>query len=338
MPPPSQYPQWTGRRDRRGIPLYVYEISHLDSKTVAAYEKRGTGTVSHAKTDGKTPAGLMRLFALYENLTRFNMPFCTQLTDRQHPDVPITMSTNIVDVGGTGIKQFWNLKGHMQVASQLATAHFPETLDRIFIIGAPFFFTTVWGWIKRWFDPITVSKIFVLAPHEVLPTLEAFIERRNIPKKYGGDLDFKFGQLGIPDPAWDGVVAWEPGYSSFPSGPLLWEEADGGERMRCVGLGYEDRKPRKTPICTIPKTFSPANELTEANGTSEKTMVGEPASHAASEGTQTVEGSVKEEATQTAGAVVVNGEAPEAKQTTNSDEKLMAVNGDVAVTPSTAVA
>jgi hypothetical protein len=42
-------------------------------------------------------------------------------------------STNIVDVSGVGLKQFWNLKSHMQDASVLATAHYPETLDRIFV-------------------------------------------------------------------------------------------------------------------------------------------------------------------------------------------------------------
>ncbi|XWX01197.1 hypothetical protein V2A60_009223 [Cordyceps javanica] len=259
------YPQWTGRRDRRGIPLYVFEIRTLDNKTVANYEKNGAkSSFSKAKSDGKTPPGLMRLFALYENLTRFSQPFATQLTDRDSPDIPITLSTNIVDVAGVGLKQFWNLKAHMQAASQLATAHYPETLDRIFIIGAPFFFSTVWGWIKRWFDPITVSKIFILAPHEVLPTLESFIERRNIPKKYGGDLDYTFGQLGIPDPAWDGVVAWENGYSSFPSGPMIWEDvadpAGGGaqpERLQCVALGYKDGRPRREVVCTIPRTWSP---------------------------------------------------------------------------------
>ncbi|OAA76514.1 Cellular retinaldehyde-binding/triple function [Akanthomyces lecanii RCEF 1005] len=253
------YPQWTGRRDRRGIPLYVYEIRTLDNKTVANYEKNGAKSgFSKAKSDGKTTPGLMRLFALYENLTRFSQPFSTQLTDRESPDIPITLSTNIVDVSGVGLKQFWNLKAHMQAASTLATAHYPETLDRIFIIGAPFFFSTVWGWIKRWFDPITVSKIFILAPHDVLPTLETFIDRRNIPKKYGGELDYKFGQLGIPDPAWDGVVEWDNGYTSFPSGPLVWEDVDGqSDRLQCIALGYKDGKPRRERVCTMPRTWSP---------------------------------------------------------------------------------
>lgn len=242
----------------------MFEIRTLDSKTIANYEKQGANsTFSQAKSDGKTAPGLLRLFALYENLTRFSQPFATQLTDRESPDVPITLSTNIVDVSGVGLKQFWNLKGHMQAASQLATAHYPETLDRIFIIGAPFFFSTVWGWIKRWFDPITVSKIFILSQAEVLPTLERFIDRRNIPKKYGGDLDYKFGQLGIPDPAWEGVVQWENGHQHFPTGPLVWEDVEGdSDRIACVTLGSKDGELRRERVCTIPRTWTPPVEET----------------------------------------------------------------------------
>jgi hypothetical protein len=76
---------------------------------------------------------MLRLFALYENLTRFVMPLCSAITDRHHPETPISQSNNIVDISRVGIKQFWNLKGHMQDASTLATAHYPETLDRIFV-------------------------------------------------------------------------------------------------------------------------------------------------------------------------------------------------------------
>jgi hypothetical protein len=100
---------------------------------MAAYEKSAIETHSLAKTDGKTPGKLLRLFALYENLVRFVMPLCTALTDREHPNTPITQSNNIVDISGVGLKQFWNLRGHMQDASTLATAHYPETLDRIFV-------------------------------------------------------------------------------------------------------------------------------------------------------------------------------------------------------------
>lgn len=128
-----QYPQWTGRRDRRGIPVYIFEVKHLNSKTMSAYEKSANHTKTKAETDGKISAKLLRLFALYENLTRFVMPLCTALTDREHPRTPISQSNNIVDISGVGLKQFWNLRTHMQDASTLATAHYPETLDRIFV-------------------------------------------------------------------------------------------------------------------------------------------------------------------------------------------------------------
>jgi hypothetical protein len=131
-----KYPQWTGRRDRRGIPVYVYEVKHLNSKTMAEYEKSAVKTHHKAETDGKTPAKLLRLFALYENLVRFVMPLCTALPDREHKHTPITQSNNIVDISGVGLKQFWNLRAHMQDASTLATAHYPETLDRIFVCSA----------------------------------------------------------------------------------------------------------------------------------------------------------------------------------------------------------
>lgn len=149
------YPQWLGRRDKRGLPLYLFEVSHLDHKAVAAYQSH-VDSKSDAPKSSKVPIKMLRLFALYENLCRFVMPLCSAVSTREHPETPVSQSNNIVDISGVGIRQFWNLKNHMQDASLLATAHYPETLDRIFLIGAPSFFPTVWSWIKRWFDPITV--------------------------------------------------------------------------------------------------------------------------------------------------------------------------------------
>jgi hypothetical protein len=117
----------------------VFEVAPLDSKAMATYAKSSEKTVimnSKIKSqEGKdtVPKRLLRLFALYENLVQFTLPLCTLLKDRPHPDTPITQSNNIVDISGVGLKQFWNLRSHMQDASVLATAHYPETLDRIFV-------------------------------------------------------------------------------------------------------------------------------------------------------------------------------------------------------------
>lgn len=88
---------------------------------------------SKSKAKGPSPSRMLRLFALYENLTRFVMPLCSAVSGRPNPETPVDQSNNIVDISRVGLKQFWNLRSHMQDASQLATAHYPETLDRIFV-------------------------------------------------------------------------------------------------------------------------------------------------------------------------------------------------------------
>ena len=93
------------------------------------YEK----SISKSKTTGSVSPKLIRLFALYENLLNFALPLASGIPGRQYPETPVSQSNNIVDISGVGLKQFWNLKQHMQDASTLATAHYPETLDRIFV-------------------------------------------------------------------------------------------------------------------------------------------------------------------------------------------------------------
>ncbi|KAF2871036.1 CRAL-TRIO domain-containing protein [Massariosphaeria phaeospora] len=251
------YPQWLGRRDKRGIPVYVFEVAPLNAKSISAYEK---GLAKSKTTSPKVSTKNLRLFALYESLTRFVQPFCSAIP-RKHPETPISQSNNIVDITGVGLKQFWNLKGHMQDASQLATAHYPETLDRIFIVGAPAFFPTVWGWIKRWFDPITVSKIFILSPANVLPTLSQYIDPDNIPKKYGGNLDFEWGMMPILEPDIQTAIKWEApetqnGQHTFPTGPIRWEQGADGSLL-AVGVGNENGRPRHRTIFTIPNPVRP---------------------------------------------------------------------------------
>lgn len=103
----------------------MYEIGKLDHKKISAW---ASGT---SKSKIKSPK--LRLFALYENLTRFVMPLCSSVPGRMNPETPVDQSNNIIDISKVGLKQFWNLRSHMQEASTLATAHYPEILDRIFV-------------------------------------------------------------------------------------------------------------------------------------------------------------------------------------------------------------
>ncbi|KAI5198495.1 hypothetical protein AUEXF2481DRAFT_8667 [Aureobasidium subglaciale EXF-2481] len=247
------YPQWTGRQDRRGIPVYIFEVAHLNSKAVSAYE--ASTSSKNQSVQSKIPAKMLRLFALYENLTNFVLPLCSEMPNRPYPETPVSQSSNIVDISNVGLRQFWNLKNHMQDASQLATAHYPETLDRIFIIGAPSFFPTVWSWVKKWFDPITVSKIFILSKQEMYPTLSKYIEPENIPEQYGGKLKYKFGDLPNIDPDLHNVLQWTAphklnGMDTIPTGPIRWVTEANGDRV-ALAVGSESGKRREQKVAIV---------------------------------------------------------------------------------------
>lgn len=119
------------------------------------------------------------------------------------------------------------------------------------------FFSTVWGWIKRWFDPVTVSKIFILQDHDVLPVLTSFMHMKDIPKIYGGELEWDF----FDEPAWDDeverVCQWENGHTTFPPGPLYWQPIDDGKRLECLAVGSKGESDRRERVCTVTRAYPP---------------------------------------------------------------------------------
>jgi hypothetical protein len=123
------------------------------------------------------------------------------------------------------------------------------------IIGAPGFFPTVWGWIKKWFDPITTSKIFIISAADVKKTLETFIDPANIPKKYGGELDFEFGDMPVLDPHFNEVMTWENGNTTFPHGPMYWKKGEKEDEVELIAVGSVDEKERLEKVCVLKGNF-----------------------------------------------------------------------------------
>lgn len=104
---------------------------------------------------------------------------------------------------------------------------------------------------------MTVSKIFILSPAEVLPTLQSFIPTANIPKKYGGELDFSWNDQPRLDDTIRAAVTWQNGHTAFPEGPLYWVPVDGGERLECVARGTVDKKERNEVVGSIAVAVAP---------------------------------------------------------------------------------
>ncbi len=89
----------------------------------------------------------------------------------------------------------------------------------------------------------------------MLPTLQAFVDIKNIPKIYGGELDFDWGQRPNLDPAIRAAVTWEGQHTDFPPGPVYWRPIDHG-LMECVAVGSVNQVERMERVCTIPISYS----------------------------------------------------------------------------------
>jgi hypothetical protein len=175
---------------------------------------------------------------------------------------------------------------------------YPETLDRIFVIGAPSFFPTIWEWAKRWFDPITVSKICIINDKNMLAELSKFIHPDNIPKKYGGNLDWQFGQMPYLDNDMVDTLKWQQdvrdkGHRTLPIGPIKWEYDEGGN-LNAIAIGTENNQPRKSVLAGL--QLQAGLGLSLSPGTSRTTIPHQTAtSAAASEPGVEIQASAKQE-------------------------------------------
>jgi hypothetical protein len=102
-----------------------------------------------------------------------------------------------------GIRSASSVYGFLQEASKISQDYYPERmgsyrfsiankLGKFFMLNAPWGFSTVWSIIKRWLDPVTVSKISILGSSYQSALLEQ-IPAENLPSKFGGKCQCKGG-------------------------------------------------------------------------------------------------------------------------------------------------
>lgn len=127
----------------------------------------------------------------------------------------------------------------------MATAHYPESVERIFVIGAPSFFPMVWGFITKWFDAATTSKISMLPAADVLSTLLRYIDIEDIPKRFGGNLDWNFGMHPILDDRTKGMVGPRLAVD-WIEGPVRLIERSGEDVI--VAVGKDNGKTRREVV------------------------------------------------------------------------------------------
>ena len=68
---------------------------------------------------------------------------------------------------------------------EIDEAYYPERLEVLYMINAPWFFSTIWNMIKGWLDPVTAKKMVILGT-DYLPALREIIDDSQIPAEWGG--------------------------------------------------------------------------------------------------------------------------------------------------------
>ena len=124
---PLEYPHWSGRRDKRGLPICLFDIDKLDSDTIAEYQSARTCATSLSSS------ALVRALAFHECLTRFILPLCSAVVERPEPAKPITSCLYLVDVSGFSMRQAWNLRNYTYDISKLLANNYPEMIDRVLV-------------------------------------------------------------------------------------------------------------------------------------------------------------------------------------------------------------
>lgn len=159
-----------------------------------------------------TPERMLQNLAVeYEKVGDPRLPACS----RKAGSLLETCCT-IMDMKGVGIGKIPSVYSYVGQASAMSQNYYPERLGKMYLINAPWGFSTVFGIIKGWLDPITVEKIHVLGGTYKAELLKQ-IPAENLPTMFGGTCECSGGcALSDEGPWHDPAFAKPPKWQTKP--------------------------------------------------------------------------------------------------------------------------
>jgi len=160
------YPQYYHKTDKDGRPVYIEHLGKIDLKAM-----------QKITTDERM---LENLVVEYEKLTDPRLPACSRKSG-----FLLETCCSIMDAKGVSLTSAPSVYGYLQRASAISQNYYPERLGKLYVINAPWGFSSVFAVVKRFLDPVTVSKIHILGTGYAQELL-AQVPSENLPKSLGG--------------------------------------------------------------------------------------------------------------------------------------------------------
>jgi hypothetical protein len=151
---------------------------------------------------------LQNLAVEYEKLADPRLPACSRKSGQL-----LETCCTIMDLKGVGVTKVPSVYSYVKQASAMSQNYYPERLGRLYLINAPWGFSTVFSVVKGWLDPITVEKIHVLGANYQKELLEQ-VPAENLPQIFGGTCacagGCEFSDEGPwTDPEWTKPAKWQ---------------------------------------------------------------------------------------------------------------------------------
>ncbi|CAN6629690.1 Sec14p cytosolic factor [Trichomonascus vanleenenianus] len=176
------YPQYYHKTDKDGRPIYVEQLGGVkinEMYKITSQERM-----------------LKNLVWEYESFIKHRLPACSRMMDHL-----VETSCTILDLKGVSLSSATQVYPYIREASNIGQNYYPERMGKFYVINAPFGFATVFSFIKRFLDPVTVDKIHILGSRYTDELLKQ-IPAENLPVKFGGKSESAGGVELADDGPW----------------------------------------------------------------------------------------------------------------------------------------
>lgn len=123
---------------------------------------------------------LQNLVCEYEKLADPRLPACSRKSGQL-----LETCCSILDLKGVGVTKVPSVYGYVRQTSAISQNYYPERLGKMYLVNAPWGFSTVFGVVKQFLDPVTVNKIHILGSGYA-DELAKQVSKENLPESLGG--------------------------------------------------------------------------------------------------------------------------------------------------------